>query len=118
MKPRSPWQWAALLLGLLLLVSMSMNFRSCLLSLPRPATCGVKGHSSAEFRELCEQELEGQELIDVLTVLGAPFGKECRGSVCRVTIEGGDGFFCDSCTVEFSADDFRVVEASWLYGDQ
>ncbi len=118
MRTRSPWKWTALLLGLLLLVSMSINLRSCLLSLPRPVPCGVQGHGSAEFRSLCEQVLEGQELIDVLAVLGAPLGKECRGGSCWVTIEGGDGLFCDSCTVEFSADDYRVVEAFWLYGDQ
>ncbi len=118
MRARYPWKLTALALGLLLLVSMSMHLRSCLLSLPLPATCGVKGHSSAEFRSLCEQVLEGQDLIDVLAVLGAPLGKECRGGSCRVTIEGGDDFFCDSCTVEFSAEDYRVVGASWLYGDQ
>lgn len=97
---------------------MFVNLRNFLVSLPGPESCGVKGYSSSEFRKLCEQVAKGQELIDVLVVLGAPSEKGCQGSSCWVTVEGGDSLFCDSCTVDFSSKDYRVLRASWLYGDQ
>ncbi len=99
-----------------LFMSLCFNLLAWLSYPPSLRPTAGDTNSAETFQLICDNLQPSTELADALISLSSAIHKNCIDGTCTVSIEGGDGFYLDVCTIEYG-DDYLVKTSSWIFGD-
>ncbi len=99
-----------------LFLSLCLHFWIWISNIHFPKYYDANVLSSESFRLACDGIDPGVALADALVDISPAMYPSHDTDIHSITVEGGDGFFPDICTVEYT-EDYRVKAASWMFGD-